>query len=199
MSNIQIGTDSAESLSMLVDGEGGAAAVLAAIAADTQANLLADWNSYQAIGDLLRTPRINASSAAVGADPAFVKRLMLRLESETVDHAASVTPQNKATGIQADAANDATFRWKLVSGFASLAVVAVVGWTFAGKPAVPEQLAAGSASTERLVSSPQGPIVRDARLEELLSAHKQLGGTSLQVPPGFLRNAGFESTPTDRR
>jgi sigma-E factor negative regulatory protein RseA len=35
--------------------------------------------------------------------------------------------------------------------------------------------------------------VRDARLEELLSAHKQFGATSaLQESSGFLRNATFE-------
>ncbi|MDB5931304.1 MAG: anti sigma-E protein RseA, partial [Polaromonas sp.] len=44
-----------------------------------------------------------------------------------------------------------------------------------------------------LVSSPQGPIVRDARLEELLAAHKQFGATSaFQESSGFLRNATFE-------
>ena len=36
-------------------------------------------------------------------------------------------------------------------------------------------------------------MVRDARLEELLAAHKQFGATSaLQEPSGFLRNATFE-------
>ena len=43
------------------------------------------------------------------------------------------------------------------------------------------------------MTSPQGPVVRDARLEELLAAHKQFGATSaLQEPSGFLRNATFD-------
>jgi sigma-E factor negative regulatory protein RseA len=47
-----------------------------------------------------------------------------------------------------------------------------------------------------LVASPQGVIVRDARLEELLAAHKQVGGNSaLQMPSGFLRNPTFEISP----
>jgi sigma-E factor negative regulatory protein RseA len=37
-------------------------------------------------------------------------------------------------------------------------------------------------------------MVRDARLEELLAAHKEFGGASaLQMPSGFLRNATFEA------
>jgi sigma-E factor negative regulatory protein RseA len=37
-------------------------------------------------------------------------------------------------------------------------------------------------------------MVRDARLEELLAAHRQLGSNSaLQLPSGFLRNATFEA------
>ena len=36
-------------------------------------------------------------------------------------------------------------------------------------------------------------MLRDARLDELLAAHKQFGGTSaLQMPAGFLRNATFD-------
>lgn len=190
--------DSAEALSALVDGEGGASAVLEAVATGRQASIYADWNSYQAIGDGLRTPRA-ALTAGVGADPAFVQRLMLRLASETVAQAAPVVLVPGATVQHAVAANDASFRWKLLAGFASFSAVAALGWTLAGAPAGPEQLAATSARTERVVASPEGPVVRDARLEEFLSAHKQVGGTSLQVPPGFLRNAGFELAAGDRR
>jgi len=56
------------------------------------------------------------------------------------------------------------------------------------------QLAQTPAPQQLVVASPQGPMVRDARLEELLAAHKQLGGTSaLQESSGFLRNATFET------
>jgi sigma-E factor negative regulatory protein RseA len=37
-------------------------------------------------------------------------------------------------------------------------------------------------------------MIRDPRLDELLAAHRQLGGASaLQAPAGFLRNATFEA------
>ena len=36
-------------------------------------------------------------------------------------------------------------------------------------------------------------MIRDPQLDELLAAHRQLGGASaLQMPAGFLRNATFE-------
>ena len=36
-------------------------------------------------------------------------------------------------------------------------------------------------------------MIRDPRIDELMAAHKQFGGTSaLQMPAGFLRNATFE-------
>lgn len=54
-----------------------------------------------------------------------------------------------------------------------------------------------AASTEAvpavLAEAQQGPVLRDARLEELMAAHRQAGGMSaLQMPAGFLRNAAFD-------
>lgn len=44
-----------------------------------------------------------------------------------------------------------------------------------------------------LASGEPQVMIRDRRLDELLAAHKQFGGTSaLQMPAGFLRNATFE-------
>ena len=44
-----------------------------------------------------------------------------------------------------------------------------------------------------LVSGEPQVMIRDPRLDELMAAHKQFGGTSaLQMPAGFLRNATFE-------
>jgi sigma-E factor negative regulatory protein RseA len=38
-------------------------------------------------------------------------------------------------------------------------------------------------------------MIRDPRLDALLAAHRQFGGTSaLQMPSGFLRNATFEES-----
>ena len=190
MTHTQANVSSAESLSALVDGDFESPVLTSAL----DDKMRAVWNSYQAIGDVLRAPGEAASKAVYGADAVFVQRLMQRLENEKIENSP---PRLTATFVakpHAVAANDATFRWKLVAGFASFGAMAAVAWSLVSVPGgTPEQLAKNAAATELVVTSPQGPMVRDARLEELLSAHKQLGGTSLQAPSGFLRNAGFES------
>ena len=85
----------------------------------------------------------------------------------------------------------------------SLVAVVAVAWN-AGSgllaPSAAPQLARSEAPQQVLVMSEQGPMVRDARLQELLAEHKQFGGTSaLQMPSGFLRNATFEPPQGARR
>lgn len=57
--------------------------------------------------------------------------------------------------------------------------------------------ASQTAQTAQAVTLPSGEpqvMIRDKRLDELLAAHKQFGGTSaLQMPAGFLRNATFDA------
>lgn len=184
-----------ELLSALVDGE------LADGELVVQSNALhSDWNSYLVIGHVLRGGA--GASLVTGADPAFLQRLNLRLAGENVG--LPVLPVS-TEGLMAlpnqPAANEAVFRWKLVAGFASVSAALVVTWSFVGTPdtSTTSQLSRNPAAEQVLVSSPQGPIVRDARLEELMAAHKQLGGSSLQAPSGFLRNAGFEDSQSGRR
>lgn len=149
------------------------------------------WHTYHLIGDVLRS-----GGQAAGTMPAeFLGRLQSRLKQErapapAVAGAARSAPQPVAQV----AANDASFRWKLVAGFASLAAMAAIGWTAAGPGASPEQgqLAAVPPGTV-LAETQRGVMIRDARLDEFLAAHRQLGGASaLQMPAGFLRNATFE-------
>jgi len=196
-----------ELISALADGQLGGedfAAALHACGQDDSA--LATWDTYHLIGDALRSP----ASHAPGADMAFLARLNHRLASEILVSPAPGSHGNLA-GAPAGvphvplvdaapghdvAANDGDFRWKLVAGVASLAAVSAIAWNAASllTPAAAPQLAQAPVSQQVVVASPQGPVVRDARLEELLAAHKQLGGTSaLQEPSGFLRNATFET------
>jgi sigma-E factor negative regulatory protein RseA len=195
---------SADELNTLLSDARGAA---------VSATVLASWTSYQLIGDLLRSP----SNALGGKDADFMAEFSRRLALEPIALAKSPfvadlanqaepkirslsAPRDAFNG-RADAANDGNFRWKMLAGLASLAAVSVVGWSAVGwlTPAGSPQLAqapapAVVAAQQVLVTSSQGPVVRDARLEELLAAHRQMGGTSaLQVPSGFLRNATFEA------
>lgn len=185
-----------ELMSALTDGQLGGddfAAALQACRQDDSA--AASWDTYHLIGEALRSP----ASPALGADMAFVARLNQRLAGESLTGSAARLAHVPAPDVprhHAAAANDSDFRWKLVAGIASLAAVSAIAWNAAGllQPAAAPQLAQAPVSQQVLVASPQGPVVRDARLEELLAAHKQLGGTSaLQEPSGFLRNATFET------
>jgi sigma-E factor negative regulatory protein RseA len=114
---------------------------------------------------------------------------------------ADVVPDSRVAPDR-PAANLAVFRWKMLATAACVALVGVVGlqlWSLGGgrnesqmaavRPAVvpppqPDVVVADSAA---------GTMLRDPRLDELMAAHRQLGGHSaLQVPAGFLRNATYE-------
>ncbi|OGB01601.1 MAG: anti-sigma factor [Burkholderiales bacterium RIFCSPHIGHO2_12_FULL_61_11] len=197
-------TQTSELISALADGQLDSedfAAALQACQHDEFA--IARWHAYHMIGEVLRSPELGVG----GADLAFVGRLKQRLAQEpqlgTQPRSVDLDSAAPANGIApgelshhgGPASNDANFRWKLVAGFASLAAVSAIAWNASGLlvPASAPQLAQAPAA-QQLVVSPQGPMVRDARLEELLAAHKQLGGTSaLQEPSGFFRNATFET------
>ena len=202
-------------LSALVDGESDAGQLDALFAAkDDPAEVLADWHSYQVIGDVLRGDR----SATFAAQPPgdFLAAVRGRLVSET---APIAVPMPSAIPARAMAANDAVFRWQLLAGMASLAAVVAVSWTvLSGAPsstggggpqlaAAPAAVSASAAvvapratapesapSTTVVVNTGQGPLIRDARLEELLAEHRQNGGMSaLQMPTGFIRSATYDA------
>ena len=192
---------SPELLSALADGE------LAKGIADAglqdvflSSALHGDWNNYQVIGHVLRGGA--GASGSLGADPAFLQRLNMRLADEKIALLLPTTHSDMRVALpNQPAANEGVFRWKLVAGFASLSAALVIAWSFVGTADVSTalQLSQSPVAEQVVVASPQGPMVRDARLEELMTAHKQLGGSSLQAPSGFLRNAGFDNLQSSRR
>lgn len=204
-----------ELMSALVDGQLGGedvAALLQACRHDPSA--LVSWNTYHLIGEALRAPAPLCSPGAQGADVAFMDRLSQRLAQEPpvrpTPHALEVDsvalchqkPAGQLIHHRGPASNDGNFRWKLAAGFASLAAVSAIAWNTSGllTTASAPQLAQTSGAQQVVVASPRGLMVRDARLEELLAAHRQLGGTSaLQEPSGFLRNATFETAQSAAR
>lgn len=184
---------------------------------DQNEDAVAHWRDYHLIGDALRAVDVSFGDASHARSASFVDRLNAILASEPRHSAATGAEPVQAspslvqgTAMPADpslprgeAVNDGVFRWKLVAGFASLAAVGVMAWTAVGtvSPAASSpQLAQGPETTQVLVPSPQGVMVRDARLNELLAAHKQLGATSaLQAPSGFLQSAAFDVSPSTGR
>lgn len=183
-----------ELISALADGQlqGEAFARCVEVAAsDPQARQA--WATYHLIGDVLRSGPL-----AVGSlPPGFAERLQRRLQQEQPPSRVVTELPVEVARSQAAAANEDAFRWKLVAGLASVAAVAVLGWSLvAGAPGKTDaaQLAT-SAGTTVLAPGERGVMIRDPHLDELLAAHRQLGGASaLQMPAGFVRNATFDNT-----
>ncbi len=177
-----------EWVSALVDGElreADFAQAMDALQQDPQAR--ACWRDYHLVGEVLR----HGSAAALGArDEAFVARLRTRLGPARPLPALQAAPLPGATRASA---NDSVWRWKLVAGLCSLMVVAVLGWQLVIlRPDVPAPQLATVAPAPAVTA--EAPVmIRDPRLDQLIAAHQQQGGTSaLQMPAGFLRNATFE-------
>ena len=190
-----------ELLSAMADGQLDEQDFAAALEACGQDDASLDcWNTYHLIGDFLRSPaNPHAPSLAAGGETGFASRLSARIAQETVAPVAipfAGLPASPGTlHYRGPASNDGSFRWKLVAGVASLAAVSAIAWNASGlmTPTVSGQQLAQSSAAQIVVTSPQGAVVRDARLEELLAAHRQFGTASaLQESSGFLRNATFE-------
>jgi sigma-E factor negative regulatory protein RseA len=187
----------------LVDGhvlDGEYAQAFEALLSDKEA--VQTWHAYLVIGDVLRS----AELAPTSSNNAFLERLERRLAQEPIRPV--VTEDAQVVGVTRSglpSANASVFRWKMVAAVASFALLGVVGlglWTQSGQPGDVQQMAAQSfvvprapASTLVAADADSGPMLRDARLDELMAAHRQLGGHSaLQVPAGFLRNATYEGS-----
>lgn len=207
-------------LSALADGELVEAELDAMLAAlKSPAEAFSSWQAYQVVGAVLRGDEAPVARQPPGEFLAAVRMGLGNLDGERlVAPSNPLTAVGHAMGQRSDAANDALFRWKLVAGFASLAAVLAVSWNvvagsgagFDGAPG--SQLASAAPASVTLqarrdrgatsfsaapvvVSTGQGPLIRDAQLEALLAEHRQHGGMSaLQMPTGFIRNATYEST-----
>ncbi len=198
-----------ELMSALVDGELTVGEFSSTVDSLTSsAHGLATWHAYHLVGDALRG---SAHGTALESQ-AFVARLRSRLAAQEtgrpLPQPAGSTLASVVENSAREGANDPAIRWKLLAGLASLAAVATFGWHIASvnaggavlaqDPAGGQAVAvatapAGRAPVPALVAAPV--MLRDARLDELLAAHKQFGGTSaLQMPAGFLRNATFDNS-----
>lgn len=203
-----------ELVSALADGQlrgDEFAGVLVSLAKSDEA--VAAWHAYHIVGDVLRC----ADLADGRDDLAFVARLRSQLSSLVgTPHSALSAMENGVIsvgassevvaagpdGLRNESANDPVTRWKLLAGITSMVAVAAVGWQLASGDARlggAAQLSAvpgvsiSAAAVQAGMTEP-AIMLRDARLDELLAAHKQFGGTSaLQMPAGFLRNATFDN------
>jgi sigma-E factor negative regulatory protein RseA len=199
------GSMDGERLSALVDGElDGAAAAEACRRWKSDPQARRTWYSYQLIGDVLRSDDLAAGAARDGA---FLIALRARLDAEPV----VLAPAPTVDRVRAPGAG----RWVLSSAIAA-GLVLVVGTFTVLRPGSPPPVAAsavsladatpagGTGAALRAVSirEPVEPtatilnakVIRDARLDRYLAAHKQFSGSSaLGLPSAFLRSATVES------
>ena len=202
-------TDSAarERLSALVDGELEAHVVVQACSGwRDDSGHRSTWHAYQLIGDVLRSDDL---ASEPGRDIAFLSALRSRLAAEPVPLAPQPVEAAQADGVAPGSPWARGWTWvgasAVAAGFVAVAGVLVLTRTpatggapdkmaLAAAPAVQPAPAAVVQATNT-VTEPQamvanGQLIRDARLDRYLAAHKQFAGTSaLGVPSGFLRSA----------
>ena len=202
-----LSTSNRELISALADGHLHGEVLEEALDLFTADDLaMASWADCHLIGDVLRAPAVAAGRLPFhDASTSFLGRFNQALAVSAppaADALPGLLPGVMNVDLMKPAANDGWFGWKLAAGFATLAAVSVTVWTLSAgqRDAASGQLAQQSAPVRLLVVSPQGVVVRDARLNELLASHKQLGsGSALQAPSGFLQSAAFEITPVSDR
>jgi sigma-E factor negative regulatory protein RseA len=190
--------DNQELISALADGQlRGDAFARAVRLAASDARARETWCAYHVVGEVLRS-----GGASPGSAPeAFLAKLQQRLRDEPAAGKPALPVARPVAYEAGAAAND--WRWKLVAGVASVAAVAAVGWNVwgtagapgaGGQPQLAVAPAAGGVIPVAVQASPAPSMMRDARLDQLLQAHRQLGGgTALGSTSGFLRNATFEA------
>ncbi len=208
-----------ERLSALMDGElGGDQVALACANWRAEPGSQSIWHDYHLIGDVLRSEDLACDPVH---DQAFLQAFRARLAGEPVVLAPQMLESAKVDDhperVRASAGGRRRWSWMLPSvaaaGFVALAGVmmlngpsdggaadaSVAGVSLGGTPAL---VPVATASPEATPVEPQaivagGPLIRDARLDRYLDAHKQFSGSSaLGVPSGFLRSA--TSAPSDR-
>lgn len=211
-----------EQLSALADGElddAAAAAVCTGWRAAAPAR--ASWHAYHLIGDVLRSEDLATDPAR---DAVFVAALRARLAAEPIVIAPSREPlggmARSRRSVSAAEHLRGHRRWFWTATPSIAAGVLVVAGVFmlmrsvdpttapdatlagadigaaapAGDPQRVEAVAALDSGGSAPVFVTNGRLIRDARLDSYLAAHKQFAGSSaLGVPSAFLRSATVES------
>ncbi len=177
-----------QALSSLMDGELPANEQASALAAWQQdADLRADWHAYHLIGDVLRSEDLATRPAA---DEAFLQSLRLRLADEPVPLAPAplAPPEPAIAGNDRQAANGgpalhraARSRWRRLMAPAAVAAgfVAVVGMLGVSQLMTPTPAGPTLAAVPAGSSDASGMLVRDARLDRYLSAHRSLANSAM--------------------
>ena len=185
----------------------------------------ATWRSLHVVGDVLRSDELAAcqgDAAFLTRLQSTLKQEARLVPAMLPGLQRSVDAALHVQSAPVDSANEPVFRWKWAAGLASAAAVLAVSWNLVGGVAATSgaQLAQnGTSPTTALalqaltVSSAASQVaaavsndasgsagavmLRNPQLDAMIAAHSQLGGGSaLQMPSGFLRNATFDAAPS---
>ena len=203
-----------EQLSALADGEvAGASAAQACGHWQGSADARAAWHAYQLIGDVLRSDDLATDPAS---DAAFLAAFRNRLAAEPVVLAPRPLEVSVTHEVSSAAATGGRrWSWRLPTAVGAAFVAAAGVFTLTRPSGSPEPATEIAARTEApnvaTVSAPvrlarptsteaepqsvvaSGQVIRDARLDRYLAAHKQFAGSSaLGAPSVYLRNAAVE-------
>lgn len=168
----------------------------------------ATWRCLHVVGDVLRSDELSVCQG----DTAFLTRLQNTLKQEARLAPAVMLSLNRVVDASQhvpstpiESANEPVFRWKWVAGLASAAAVLAVSWNLVGGVVANSgaQLAQNtdSSAAAKVVAAVSNDadgavMLRNPQLDAMIAAHSQLGGGSaLQMPSGFLRNATFDAVP----
>lgn len=196
MKNRSLAPDDARAaLSSLMDGEmaaGDGDAAFAAWRHDGQAR--ASWHAYHLIGDVLRSDDLAADPAR---DERFLQSLRARLAAEPVPLAPEPLPRAVAKAAEAEASPPAAAGSRrgwlvapaaVAAGFVVVAGVLVASRLLSAEPAAEPVLAVAPArATPAGDSQDAGTLVRDARLDRYLAAHRSLANSAMAAGRGEQR------------
>ncbi|CAJ0716117.1 hypothetical protein LMG6871_01683 [Ralstonia edaphis] len=179
----------AQRISALMDGEIAAHEVLSAVELAKDGEGAAHWREYQLIGDVLRSEDLLNTRSSED----FVSRFSAKLEAEPHLLVPAVAQRAKTQERHRFLVSPAWVR-RIMPTTAVAAAVAAVSWVVVpqlrgpadgadGSPAlVAKATQAAGAQALTVAATDNTPMIRDARLDEYLSAHRQSATNGMVVP-----------------
>ena len=179
----------AQRISALMDGEVAAYEVSAAVELAKDGEGAGHWREYQLIGDVLRSEDLLNTRSSED----FLSRFSAKLDAEPHLLVPAVAQRAKTQERHRFLVSPAWVR-RIMPTTAVAAAVAAVSWVVVpqlrgpadgadGSPAlVAKATQAASAQALTVAATDNTPMIRDARLDEYLSAHRQSATNGMVVP-----------------
>ena len=179
----------AQRISALMDGEVAAHEVSSAVEVAKDGEGAAHWREYQLIGDVLRSEDLLNTRSSEN----FLSRFSAKLDAEPHLLVPAVAQRAKTQERHRFLVSPAWVR-RIMPTTAVAAAVAAVSWVVVpqlrgpadgadGSPAlVAKATQAAGAQALTVAATDNTPMIRDARLDEYLSAHRQSATNGMVVP-----------------